>query len=106
MKYKIIAMGLILATALAACTGCAAQGSGNAAYEESDGSNVQTTSESLTAVPATESAIDSASVTPKDDSSVDSPESDVNNITPKDDIGLADSTVATSEESLPDSAAQ
>ena len=89
MKYKMIVMGLILATALAACTGCAAQSSGNAAYEGSDGSNVQTTSESITAVPATESAIDSTSVTPKDDSSVDSSESDVNNITPKDDIGLA-----------------
>ena len=113
MKYKIIAMGLILATALAACIGCAAQGSGNSAYEGSDDSNVQATSESITTVPATESAIDSTSVTPKDDSSVDSSESDVNNITPKDDIGLADSsagsqadsTVATSEESLPDSAA-
>ena len=89
MKYKIIAIGLILATTLAACTGCAAQGSGNAAYEESDGSNVQTTSEPLTAVPAMESAADSTSATPKDESSVDSSESDINSITPKDDIGLA-----------------
>ena len=100
MKYKIIAMGLILATALAACTGCTAQGSGNAAYEGVEDSNAKTASESITTAP-------------KDDSSVDSPESDVNSITPKDDIGLADSsagsqadsTVATSEESLPDSAA-
>lgn len=92
MKYKIIAMGLILATALAACTGCTAQGSSNAAYEGVEDSNAKTASESITTAP-------------KDDSSVDSPESDVNNITPKDDIGLADSTVATSEESLPDSAA-
>ena len=89
MKYKIIAMGLILATALAACTGCTAQGSGNAAYEGSDDSNVQATSESITTVPATESAIDSTSVKPKDESSVDSSESDINSITPKDDIGLA-----------------
>ena len=76
MKYKIIAMGLILATALAACIGCAAQGSGNAAYEGVEDSNAKTASESITTAP-------------KDDSSVDSPESDVNNITPKDDIGLA-----------------
>ena len=100
MKYKIIAMGLILATALAACTGCAAQGSSNAAYEGVEDSNAKTASESITTAP-------------KDDSSVDSPESDVNNITPKDDIGLADSsavsqtdtTAVISEESLPDSAA-
>ena len=113
MKYKIIAMGLVLVTALATCMGCTTQGSGDAAYEESDGSNVQTTSEPLTAVPAMESAADSTSATPKDESSVDSSESDINSITPKDDIGLADSsagsqadsTVATSEESLPDSAA-
>ena len=89
MKYKMIVMGLILATALAACTGCAAQSSGNAAYEGSDGSNVQTTSEPLTSVPAMESAADSTSATPKDESSVDSSESDINSITPKDDIGLA-----------------
>lgn len=89
MKYKIIAMGLILATALATCMGCTTQGSGNAAYEGSDGSNVQTTSEPLTAVPAMESAADSTSATPKDESSVDSSESDINSITPKDDIGLA-----------------
>ena len=89
MKYKIIAIGLILATTLAACTGCAAQGSGNAAYEESDGSNVQTASESITTAPVTESAIDSTSTTLKDESSVDSSESDINSITPKDDIGLA-----------------
>ena len=88
MKYKIIAMSLILATALAACTGCAAQSSGNAAYEGSDDSNVQATSESITTVPATESAIDSTSVKPKDESSVDSSESAINSITPKDDIGL------------------
>lgn len=89
MKYKIIAMSLILATALAACTGCAAQSSGNAAYEGSDDSNVQAPSESITAVPTTESAADSTSATPKDESSVDSSESDINSITPKDDIGLA-----------------
>ncbi len=89
MKYKIIAMSLILATALAACTGCAAQSSGNAAYEGSDDSNVQAPSESITAVPTTESAADSTSATLKDESSVDSSESDINSITPKDDIGLA-----------------
>ena len=89
MKCKIIAMGLILATALAACTGCAAQSSGNAAYEGSDDSNVQAPSESITAVPTTESAADSTSATLKDESSVDSSESDINSITPKDDIGLA-----------------
>ena len=89
MKYKIIAMSLILATALAACTGCAAQSSGNAAYEGSDDSNVQAPSELITAVPAMESAADSTSATPKDESSVDSSESDINSITPKDDIGLA-----------------
>ena len=89
MKYKIIAMGLVLVTALAACMGCTTQGSGDAAYEESDGSNVQTTSEPLTAVPAMESAADSTSATPKDESSVDSSESDITSITPKDDIGLA-----------------
>ena len=89
MKNKIIVTGLILATALAACMGCTAQGSGEAAYEGSDGSNVQTTSEPLTAVPAMESAADSTSATPKDESSVDSSESDINSITPKDDIGLA-----------------
>ena len=89
MKYKIIAMSLILATALAACTGCAAQSSGNAAYEESDASNAKTASESITAVPAMDSAADSTSATPKDESSVDSSESDINSITPKDDIGLA-----------------
>ena len=82
-------MGLVLVTALAACMGCTTQGSGDAAYEESDGSNVQTTSEPLTAVPAMESAADSTSATPKDESSVDSSESDINSITPKDDIGLA-----------------
>ena len=113
MKYKIIAMGLILATALAACTGCAAQGSGNSAYEGSDDSNVQAPSESITAIPAMDSAVDSTYATPKDESSSESSESDINNITPKDDIGLADSsaesqtssTVATLEESLPDSTA-
>ena len=89
MKCKIIAMGLILATALAACTGCAAQSSGNAAYEGSDDSNVQAPSESITAVPTTESAADSTSATLKDESSVDSSESDINSITPKDDTGLA-----------------
>lgn len=89
MKYKIIAMGLVLVTALAACMGCTTQGSGDAAYEESDGSNVQTTSEPLTSVPAMESAADSTSATPKDESSVDSSESDITSITPKDDIGLA-----------------
>ena len=89
MKNKIIVTGLILVTALAACMGCTTQGSGDAAYEESDGSNVQTTSEPLTAVPAMESAADSTSATPKDESSVDSSESDINSITPKDDIGLA-----------------
>lgn len=89
MKYKIIAMSLILATALAACTGCAAQSSGNAAYEGSDASNAKTASESITAVPAMDSAADSTSATPKDESSVDSSESDINSITPKDDIGLA-----------------
>ena len=89
MKYKIIAMGLVLVTALAACMGCTTQGSGDAAYEGSDGSNVQTTSEPLTAVPAMESAADSTSATPKDESSVDSSESDITSITPKDDIGLA-----------------
>ena len=113
MKNKIIVTGLILVTALAACMGCTTQGSGDAAYEGSDDSNVQAMSEAITTVPATESAIDSTSVKPKDESSVDSSESDINSITPKDDIGLADSsagsqadsTVATSEESLPDSAA-
>ena len=89
MKNKIIVTGLILVTALAACMGCTTQGSGDAAYEGSDGSNVQTTSEPLTAVPAMESAADSTSATPKDESSVDSSESDINSITPKDDIGLA-----------------
>ena len=89
MKNKIIVTGLILVTALAACMGCTTQGSGDAAYEESDGSNVQTTSEPLTSVPAMESAADSTSATPKDESSVDSSESDINSITPKDDIGLA-----------------
>ena len=89
MKNKIIVTGLILVTALATCMGCTTQGSGDAAYEESDGSNVQTTSEPLTAVPAMESAADSTSATPKDESSVDSSESDINSITPKDDIGLA-----------------
>ena len=89
MKNKIIVTGLILVTALAACMGCTTQGSGDAAYEESDGSNVQTTSEPLTAVPAMDSAADSTSATPKDESSVDSSESDINSITPKDDIGLA-----------------
>ena len=89
MKYKIILIGLVLVTALAACMGCTTQGSGDAAYEGSDGSNVQTTSEPLTAVPAMESAADSTSATPKDESSVDSSESDINSITPKDDIGLA-----------------
>ena len=82
-------MGLILASALAACTGCEAQSSGNAAYEGSDDSNVQATSESITAVPTMESAADSTSATLKDESSVDSSESDINSITPKDDIGLA-----------------
>ena len=89
MKYKIILIGLVLVTALAACMGCTTQGSGDAAYEGSDGSNVQTTSEPLTAVPAMDSAADSTSATPKDESSVDSSESDINSITPKDDIGLA-----------------
>ena len=89
MKYKTIAMSLILATALAACTSCAAQNSGNTAYEGSDDSNVQATSESITTVPAMESAADSTSTAPKEDSSVDSSESDINSITPKDDIGLA-----------------
>ncbi len=89
MKNKIIVTGLILVTALATCMGCTTQGSGDAAYEESDGSNVQTTSEPLTSVPAMESAADSTSATPKDESSVDSSESDINSITPKDDIGLA-----------------
>ena len=89
MKYKIIAMGLVLVTALAICMGCTTQGSGDAAYEGSDGSNVQTTSEPLTAVPAMDSAADSTSATPKDESSVDSSERDINSITPKDDIGLA-----------------
>lgn len=89
MKNKIIVMGLILASALAACTGCEAQSSGNAAYEGSDDSNVQATSESITAVPTMESAADSTSATLKDESSVDSSESDINSITPKDDIGLA-----------------
>ena len=105
MKNKLIVMGLILATALAACTGCAAQSSGNDAYEEAEESNVQATSESITTESAMDPASDSASTTPEDESSVDSSESDINSITPKDDIGLADSTVATSEESLPDSAA-
>ena len=89
MKNKIIVTGLILVTALATFMGCTTQGSGDAAYEESDGSNVQTTSEPLTSVPAMESAADSTSATPKDESSVDSSESDINSITPKDDIGLA-----------------
>ena len=89
MQCKLIAMGLVLVTALAACMGCTTQGSGDAAYEESDGSNVQTTSEPLTSVPAMESAADSTSATPKDESSVDSSESDITSITPKDDIGLA-----------------
>jgi hypothetical protein len=89
MKYKIIAMSLILATALAACTGCAAQSSGNAAYEGSDDSNVQAPSELITDVPAMEPSVDSTCTTPKDESSVDSSESDINSITPKDDIGLA-----------------
>jgi len=89
MKNKIIVTGLILVTALAACMGCTTQGSGDAAYEGSDGSNVQTTSEPLTAVPAMEPAADSTSATLKDESSVDSSESDINSITPKDDIGLA-----------------
>ena len=89
MKNKIIVTGLILVTALAACMGCTTQGSGDAAYEGSDGSNVQTTSEPLTAVPAMESAADFTSATPKDESSMDSSESDINSITPKDDIGLA-----------------
>ena len=89
MKNKIIVTGLILVTALAACMGCTTQGSGDAAYKGSDGSNVQTTSEPLTSVPAMESAADSTSATPKDESSVDSSESDITSITPKDDIGLA-----------------
>jgi len=99
MNYKNIIMGLILVTALATCMGCTTQGSGDAAYEESDGSNVQTASESITAVPAMDSAADSTSATPKDESSVDSSESDINSITPKDDIGLA----AASNESPTDS---
>ena len=69
MKYKTIAMSLILATALAACTSCAAQNSGNTAYEGSDDSNVQATSESITTVPSMESAADSTSTAPKEDSS-------------------------------------
>lgn len=89
MKYKIIAMSLILATALAACTGCAAQSSGNAAYEGSDDSNVQAPSELITAVPAMEPSMDSTCTTPQDESSSESSESDINSITPKDDIGLA-----------------
>lgn len=89
MKYKIIAMSLILATALAACTGCAAQSSGNAAYEGSDDSNVQAPSELITAVPAMEPSVDSTCTTPQDESSSESSESDINSITPKDDIGLA-----------------
>ena len=89
MKYKIIAMSLILATALAACTGCAAQSSGNAAYEGSDDSNVQAPSELITAVPAMEPSVDSTCTTPQDESSSESSESDINSITPKDDTGLA-----------------
>ena len=89
MKNKLIVMGLILATALAACTGCAAQSSGNDAYEEAEESNVQATSESITTESAMDPASDSASTTPEDESSVDSSESDINNITPKDNIGLA-----------------
>ena len=82
-------MSLILATALAACTGCAAQSSGNAAYEGSDDSNVQAPSELITAVPAMEPSVDSTCTTPQDESSSESSESDINSITPKDDIGLA-----------------
>lgn len=89
MKNKIIVTGLILVTSLATCMGCTTQGSGDAAYEESDASNAKTASESITAVPAMDSAADSTSATPKDESSVDSSESDINSITPKDDIGLA-----------------
>lgn len=89
MKYKIIAMSLILATALAACTGCAAQSSGNAAYEGSDDSNVQAPSELITAVPAMEPSVDSTCTTPQDESSSESSESDINSLTPKDDTGLA-----------------
>lgn len=89
MKNKIIVTGLILVTSLATCMGCTTQGSGDAAYEESDTSNAKTASESITAVPAMDSAADSTSATPKDESSVDSSESDINSITPKDDIGLA-----------------
>ena len=89
MKNKLIVMGLILATALAACTGCATQSSGNDAYEEAEESNVQATSESITTESAMDPASDSASTTPEDESSVDSSESDINSITPKDDIGLA-----------------
>ena len=99
MKNKLIVMGLILATALAACTGCAAQSSGNDAYEEAEESNVQATSESITTESAMDPASDSASTTPEDESSVDSSESDINNITPKDNIGLA----AASNESSTDS---
>jgi hypothetical protein len=72
MNYKNIIMGLILATALATCMGCTTQGSGDAAYEESDGSNVQTASESITAVPAMDSAADSTCTTPQDESSSES----------------------------------
>ena len=89
MNYKNIIMGLILATALATCMGCTTQGSGDAAYEGSDASNAKTASESITTVPAMKSATNSTSATLKDESSVDSSESDINSITPKDDIGLA-----------------
>ena len=113
MKNKIIVMGLILATALATCMGCTTQGSSDAAYEEVEDSNAKTASESITTVPVIESAADSTSTASKEDSSVDSSESDINSITPKDDIGLADSSaesqtcssVASSEDSLPDSTA-
>ena len=113
MRYKIMVMGLILTTALAACTGCAAQSSGDSAYEGVEDSNIKTASESITDESSMESAIDSTCATQKDESSSESSESDINSITPKDDIGLADSSaesqtcssVASSEDSLPDSAA-
>ena len=89
MRYKIMVMGLILTTALAACTGCAAQSSGDSAYEGVEDSNIKTASESITDESSMESAIDSTCATPKDESSSESSESDINSITPKDDTGLA-----------------
>ena len=99
MKNKLIVMGLILATALAACTGCAAQSSGNDAYEGAEESSAKTTLESITTGSTMESAVDSTFTAPKDESSIDFSESNMSNIPPQDNIGLA----AASNESPTDS---